>query len=96
MQEKDIKLVDLSYVLMSGLITNFPKKTPRTSMSCLNSAAGIIPPSLSDSILWMNGMAGSAADYLICGEKAGSNLAKAQQLGVKILTEQEFMEMLSA
>ena len=35
-------------------------------------------------------------DYLICGEKAGSKLAKAQQLGVKILTEQEFMEMLSA
>ena len=35
-------------------------------------------------------------DYLICGEKAGSKLAKAQQLGVKILTEQEFLEMLSA
>ena len=35
-------------------------------------------------------------DYLIYGEKAGSKLAKAQQLGVKILTEQEFLEMLSA
>ena len=35
-------------------------------------------------------------DYLICGEKAGSKLAKAQQLGVKILTEQEFLGMLSA
>ena len=35
-------------------------------------------------------------DYLICGEKAGSKLAKAQQLGVKILTEQEFLEMLPA
>ncbi len=35
-------------------------------------------------------------DYLICGEKAGSKLAKAQQLGVKILTEQQFLEMLSA
>ena len=35
-------------------------------------------------------------DYLICGEKAGNKLAKAQQLGVKILTEQEFLEMLSA
>ena len=32
-------------------------------------------------------------DYLICGERAGSKLAKAQQLGVKILTEQEFLEM---
>ena len=35
-------------------------------------------------------------DYLICGEKAGSKLAKAQQLGVKVLTEQEFLDMLSA
>ena len=35
-------------------------------------------------------------DYLICGEKAGNKLAKAQQLGIKILTEQEFLEMLSA
>jgi len=35
-------------------------------------------------------------DYLICGEKAGSKLAKAQQLGVRVLTEQGFWEMLSA
>lgn len=34
-------------------------------------------------------------DYLIVGEKAGSKLAKAQQLGVKTLTEKEFEEMLA-
>ena len=34
-------------------------------------------------------------DYLIVGEKAGSKLAKAHQLGVKTLTEQEFEDMLS-
>ena len=34
-------------------------------------------------------------DYLIVGEKAGSKLAKAEQLGVRILTEQEFEEMLA-
>lgn len=34
-------------------------------------------------------------DYLIVGEKAGSKLAKAQQLGVKTLTEQEFEDMLA-
>ena len=34
-------------------------------------------------------------DYLIVGEKAGSKLAKAQQLGVKTLTEQEFEEMIA-
>ncbi|MCM1345409.1 MAG: hypothetical protein NC246_16440 [Muribaculaceae bacterium] len=32
----------------------------------------------------------------MCGEKAGSKLAKAQQLGVKILTEQEFLEMIAS
>ena len=34
-------------------------------------------------------------DYLIVGEKAGSKLTKAQQLGLKTLTEQEFEDMLS-
>lgn len=32
-------------------------------------------------------------DYLIVGENAGSKLAKAQSLGVKILTEQEFEDL---
>ena len=48
-------------------------------------------------IISLGAMPGSSVtkktDYLICGEKAGSKLAKAQQLGVKILTEQEFLEM---
>ena len=35
-------------------------------------------------------------DYLICGEKAGSKLAKAQQLGVRVLTEQEFLDMIAS
>ena len=33
-------------------------------------------------------------DYLIVGEKAGSKLAKAEKLGIKILTEDEFIEKL--
>lgn len=35
-------------------------------------------------------------DYLIAGEKAGSKLTKAQQLGVPILTEAEFLKMISS
>ena len=34
-------------------------------------------------------------DYLIVGEKAGSKLAKAKSLGVKVLTEEEFEYMLA-
>jgi len=32
-------------------------------------------------------------DFLICGEKAGSKLDKAQSLGVKVLSEHEFLSM---
>lgn len=35
-------------------------------------------------------------DYLICEEKAGSKLAKAKQPGIPMLTEQQFLDMLSA
>jgi DNA ligase (NAD+) len=34
-------------------------------------------------------------DYLIAGENAGSKLARANKLGVKILTEDEFNNLLN-
>ncbi len=35
-------------------------------------------------------------DYLVAGDKAGSKLAKAEKLGIKVITESELMEMLNA
>lgn len=50
-------------------------------------------------ILELGGKPGSSVtkktDYLICGEKAGSKLKKAQELNIPILTEDEFLEMIA-
>ena len=54
---------------------------------------------IQDKILSLGAKPGSSVtkntDYLIVGEKAGSKLAKAQQLGVMTLTEDEFEAMLA-
>ena len=42
----------------------------------------------------VSGSVSKKTDYLLCGENAGSKLEKAKTLGVKIITEQEFKEML--
>ena len=54
---------------------------------------------INNEILKLGGKAGSSVsektDFLICGEKAGSKLKKAQELKIKILTEQEFLNMIA-
>jgi DNA ligase (NAD+) len=32
-------------------------------------------------------------DYLVCGENAGSKLAKARELGITVLTSAQFFQM---
>ena len=50
-------------------------------------------------ILELGGKPGSSVtkktDYLICGEKAGSKLKKAQELNIPVLTEAQFLEMIA-
>ena len=41
-----------------------------------------------------SGSVGKATTYLVAGDKAGSKLTKAQELGVKVLTETQFKAML--
>jgi DNA ligase (NAD+) len=42
-----------------------------------------------------SGSISAKTDYLIAGEKAGSKLAKAESLGVRVLTEDDFQRMLT-
>ena len=42
----------------------------------------------------VSGSVSKKTDYLICGENAGSKLAKAQKCGVAILSEDEFKKMI--
>ena len=43
----------------------------------------------------VTGSVSSKTDYLLAGEKAGSKLAKAEKLGVKVITEQQLEELLT-
>ena len=88
----------------SGDENNMNETTNNTFAGCTIVATGKLENFTRDGInakiISLGATPGSSVtkktDYLICGEKAGSKLAKAEQLGVKILTEQEFLEMLSA
>ena len=55
---------------------------------------------INSKIISLGATAGSSVtrrtNYLICGEKPGSKLVKARELGIPVLTEQEFLEMISA
>jgi DNA ligase (NAD+) len=66
-------------IVVTGKLENFTRDSINAKIESLGAKAG--------------SSVSSNTDYLICGEKAGSKLGKAQSLGVKILSEQQFLNM---
>lgn len=66
-------------IVVTGKLISFTRDTINTKITSLGAIAG---SSVSKN-----------TDYLIAGEKAGSKLSKARELGVTVLSEQEFLNM---
>ena len=94
----------LNKINKSGLTTKL-KRIKQVKESKLRGKVLVITGTLSsmprsqaeDLIKSLGGKAGSSVskstDYLIIGEEPGSKLKKAKELGIKILNEQEFLEL---
>jgi DNA ligase (NAD+) len=66
-------------IVVTGKLENFTRDSINEKIESLGAKAG--------------SSVSSNTDYLICGEKAGSKLSKAQSLGIKVLSEDEFLSM---
>jgi len=73
--------LDDKHVCATGRLQHFTRESVK---SAITAAGGTVASSVS-----------SKTDYLVAGEAAGSKLAKAEQLGVRILSESEFVELIS-
>ena len=73
------KLKDLT-IVVTGTLKNFGRKEIQEVIEKNGGKA--------------TGSVSKKTDLLIAGEAAGSKLTKAKELGVKVITEEEFMEML--
>ncbi len=82
MENKNINPFSGCNIVATGKLVNFTRDGINSKIISLGAAAG-------SSVT-------RKTDYLICGEKPGSKLAKARELGVTVLTEQEFLAMIPA
>ena len=67
--------------VLTGTLSTMERKTAQEKIESLGGKA--------------SGSVSKKTDYVVAGENAGSKLTKAQELGITILTEEEFLQMLS-
>ena len=80
-KQRSTQLAGLTFVLTGTL----PTLTREAATAKIEALGGKVSTSVS-----------KKTDYVVAGDEAGSKLEKAQKLGVKILTEAEFLELLAA
>ena len=78
-QKVDDRFAGMTFVL-TGTLTRFDRKTAKNEIALRGGKA--------------SGSVSKKTTYVVAGEAAGSKLTKAQQLGIPVLTEDEFAEML--
>ncbi|MBO5682502.1 MAG: NAD-dependent DNA ligase LigA, partial [Clostridia bacterium] len=78
-EEKTVELAGLTFVLTGTL----PTMSRDEASALIKGAGGKVSSSVS-----------AKTSYVVAGEAAGSKLTKAQQLGVKIISEEELLAML--
>jgi DNA ligase (NAD+) len=69
-------------IVVTGKLGNYSRDSIHTKIDSIGAIAG-------SSVT-------KKTDYLICGEKPGSKLTKALERGIPVLTDQEFLDMISA
>ncbi len=79
MEVTDNRFEGLTFVV-TGTLVNYNRKEIQ---ECIESFGGKAAASVS-----------KKTDYVLAGEAAGSKLKKANELGVKVISEEEFMEMI--
>ena len=99
--QKEVHIKKMEDIIMAKK-NNSTKSNPFTG--CTIVATGKLEHftrnGINDKIISIGANAGSSVtrktNYLICGEKPGSKLTKAKELGIPVLTEQEFLDMIPA
>ncbi len=79
--EKTIGVLDGKTVVVTGTLSQFTRDEAKELIRKHGGKA--------------SGSVSAKTSYLLAGEKAGSKLTKAQDLGVSVLTETEFLELLN-
>lgn len=102
--EKNIELLNIlkkaGLNLEKEVNSNAGMKFSGKTFVLTGTLSGLTRQEAEEKIVLLGGKASSSVskktDYVVAGEAAGSKLEKALQLGVKVLNEQEFIELLNS